>query len=87
MRETRTSGSEGGAAEPNRPFLPLSMRARMARLRWQTGHRALRSARRFGHGPVLTRSYISRIEAGLLQVDSPSHARRPPREAGRSFMA
>ncbi len=24
MRENRTSGSEGGGAEPNRPFLPLS---------------------------------------------------------------
>jgi hypothetical protein len=40
MRETRTSGSEGGAAEPNRPFLPLSMRTRTALLRWQKGHRA-----------------------------------------------
>ena len=25
MRENRTSGSEGGAAEANRPFLPLSV--------------------------------------------------------------
>jgi hypothetical protein len=25
MREIRTSGSEGGAAEPNRPLLPLSL--------------------------------------------------------------
>ena len=24
MRENRPSGSEGGEAEPNRPFLPLS---------------------------------------------------------------
>jgi hypothetical protein len=31
MRETRTSGSEGGAAEPNRPFLPLSSQRRYAR--------------------------------------------------------
>ena len=27
MREIRQSGSEGGAAEPNRPPLPLSMTA------------------------------------------------------------
>jgi len=26
MRETRLSGSEGGAAQPNAPFLPLSRR-------------------------------------------------------------
>jgi hypothetical protein len=25
MRETRTYGSEGGAVEPNRPSLPLSL--------------------------------------------------------------
>jgi hypothetical protein len=27
MRENRLSGSEGGEAEPNRPFLPLSHKA------------------------------------------------------------
>ncbi len=30
MRENRTYGPEGGAAETNRPFLPLSLRPRYA---------------------------------------------------------
>jgi len=35
MRENRTYGSEGGAAEPNRPFLPLSMELQGSRtVRW-----------------------------------------------------
>ena len=29
MREIRTSGSEGGGVEPNRPSLPLSWRHRL----------------------------------------------------------
>jgi hypothetical protein len=33
MRETRTSGSEGGGAEPNRPSLPLSIGAISSRRR------------------------------------------------------
>ena len=34
MREIRTSGSEGGGVEPNRPSLPLSCVPRMI-LNWE----------------------------------------------------
>ena len=40
MRENRTSGSEGGAAEPNRSSLPLSYHENRAGRRIITGKRS-----------------------------------------------
>ena len=53
MREIRPSGSEGGAAQTNAPFLPLS--------------RSLLPAKEFVHAPRLQRQARSRLRISKRQ--------------------